>query len=96
MYSALYVRELEDEEEEEEEEEQLEVHRVPDLLFRKAPQLLHYTAALRSRYDSNDDGRDGRDRDQRDHRGELRLDSHIGTVGPDTTVHGHCFTVVFR
>ena len=81
---ALYGRELE-EEEEEEEEEQLEVGRLPDYLLRKAPQLLHYTAALHSRY-SSDDNYDhvGDDEEkleiQREHRGELRLASHIGTV----------------
>ena len=85
--SALYGRELEEEDEEEEEEdEQLEVHRLPDLLFRKAPQLLQYTAALHSRYDSDyHDGSDGGDSEkeleiQRERRGELRLDSSIGTV----------------
>lgn len=86
---ALYGRELEEEEEDEEEdEEQLEVHRLPDLLFRKAPQLLQYTAALHTRYSSdhdNHDDSDGSDNEkdfgiQRDRRGELRLDSHIGTV----------------
>lgn len=85
---ALYGRELEEEGEEEgEEDEQLEVHRLPDLLFRKAPQLLQYTAALHSRYDSvgDDDNGGGGDSEkeleiQRERRGELRLDSSIGTV----------------
>lgn len=84
---ALYGRELEEEEEEEDEEdEQLEVHTLPDLLFRKAPQLLQYTAALHSRYDADDDDfSDGGDGEkelevQRERRGELRLDSNIGTV----------------
>lgn len=98
---ALYGRELEEQEEEEEEEEegQLEVHRLPDLLFRRAPQLLQYTSALHSHYDSddNDDG-DGGDNDkeleiQRERRGELRLDSHIGTVkstGDDAKMHAWC------
>ena len=93
MCLALYGRELEEEEDEEEDdEEQLEVHRLPDLLFRKAPQLLQYTAALHSRYhsdddddDDDDDGSDAGDNEkgsqmQRDRRGELRLDSHIGAV----------------
>lgn len=90
---ALYGRELEEEdEEEEEEEEQLEVHRIPDLLFRKAPQLLQYTAALHSRYDSEgDDGDTEKELEiQRDRRGELRLDSHIGkvkSVGDETKMH---------
>lgn len=96
---ALYGRELEEEEEDEEEdEEQLEVHRLPDLLFRKAPQLLQYTAALHTRYGSDDDDHDDSDggdnvKDfgiQRDRRGELRLDSHIGTVKSvrdDTYMH---------
>lgn len=83
MCLALYGRELEEEEEEEEEDEQLEVHRLPDLLYRNAPQLLQYTAALHSRYESDDDdgGDDGEDLEfQRERRGELRLDSNIGTV----------------
>lgn len=89
MCLALYGRELEEEEEEgeeEEEDEQLELHRLPDLLFRKAPQLLQYTAALHSRYGSeDDDGRGGGDSEeeleiQRERRGELRLDSNIGTL----------------
>ncbi|KAG7226079.1 hypothetical protein INR49_018689 [Caranx melampygus] len=82
----------EEEEDEEEDEEQLDVHRLPDLLFRKAPQLLQYTAALHTRYgsDDDDDDSDGGDNEkdfgiQRDRRGELRLDSHIacpqGTYG---------------
>lgn len=84
---ALYGRELEEDEEEEEEEEdeQLEVHRLPDLLFRTAPQLLQYTAALHSHYGSEDDNA-GDDGDaegdlevQRERRGELRLESNIGT-----------------
>uniref|UniRef100_A0A672J0E1 Zgc:158328 n=1 Tax=Salarias fasciatus TaxID=181472 RepID=A0A672J0E1_SALFA len=95
-----------DEEEVEEEEEQLEVDRLPDLLYRKAPQLLQYTAALRSRYGSdNDDGSHGGDSEreieiQRERRGELRLDSHIvcldGSFGEDCSmsckdcVHGAC------
>lgn len=83
---ALYGRELEEDEEEEEEEEdeQLEVHRLPDFLFRTAPQLLQYTAALHSHYGSDDDGRDDGDAEddlevQRERRGELRLESNIGT-----------------
>lgn len=88
MYSALYGREVEEEEEEEDDEEdQPGVHRLPDLLFRKAPQLLQYTAALHSRYDNSEtDSSDGDDREeeeldvQRERRGELRLDSHIGTT----------------
>lgn len=79
------MEEEDEEEEEEEADEQLEAHRLPDLLFRKAPQLLQYTAALHSRYDSDDDGSDGGDSEkeleiQRERRGELRLDSSIGTV----------------
>lgn len=86
---ALYGREEEEEEDEEEEDEQLEVHRLPDLLFRKAPQLLQYTAALNSRYatddDDDDESSDGGDGEkeleiQRERRGELRLDTSIGTV----------------
>lgn len=83
---ALYGRELEEDEEEEEEEEdeQLDFHRLPDLLFRSPPQLLQYTAALHSRYGSDDNGRDDGDAEdnlevQRERRGELRLESHIGT-----------------
>lgn len=102
MRLALYGRELEEEEEEEEEEdEQLDVHRLPDLLFRKAPQLLQYTAALRSRYDTDDDGSDGGDSEkeleiQRERRGELRLDSNIGTVKkkvcmPGEKLNRYCF-----
>ena len=83
MCLALYGTELEEDEDEEEEDEQLEVHRLPDLLFRDAPQLLQYTAALRSSYDSDYDGSDGVDSEkdleiQRERRGELRLDSSIG------------------
>ncbi|KAK2847059.1 hypothetical protein Q5P01_010058 [Channa striata] len=81
---SLYDREMEtNEEESEEDEEQLEVHRLPDLLFRQAPQLLQYTAAFHSSYDgSDDDVSDGGDsakelETQRERRGELRLDSHI-------------------
>lgn len=85
---ALYGRDLEEEEEEEEEEEgQLEVGSLPDLLFRNAPQLLQYTAALHSRYgsDNDDDGSHNGDSEkeleiQRERRGELRLDSQIGAV----------------
>ncbi len=87
MCLALYGREEEEEEEEEDEEdEQLDIHRLPDLLFRKAPQLLQYTAALHSRYETDEDnGSDGGDSGkeleiQRERRGELRLDSDIGTV----------------
>lgn len=92
MCSALYGRDLEDEdeeEEEEEEEEQLEVHRLPDLLFRNAPQLLQYTAALHARSDSNhdydvvddeDEGGENQLQAQRDHRGELKQNLHIGRV----------------
>ena len=86
----MYGREEEEEEDEEEEDEQLEVHRLPDLLFRKAPQLLQYTAALNSRYatdddDDDDESSDGGDGEkeleiQRERRGELRLDTSIGTV----------------
>lgn len=85
---ALYGRELE-EEDEEDEEVQLEAGRLPDLLFRNAPQLLQYTAALRSHYgsedDDDDDGSHRGDSEKvleilRERRGELRLDSHIGTV----------------
>lgn len=83
---ALYGRELEEEDEEEEDEEvQLEAGRLPDLLFRNAPQLLQYTAALRSHYGSEDDDDDDGDSEKvleilRERRGELRLESHIGTV----------------
>ncbi len=81
---ALYGRGLEEEEEEEDEEdEQLEVHTLPDLLFRKAPQLLQYTAALHSRYDTDDDDFSDGEKEleiQRERRGELRLDTNIGTV----------------
>lgn len=87
---ALYGRELEEEDEEEEDEEvQLEAGRLPDLLFRNAPQLLQYTAALRSHYgsedDDDDDGSHRGDSEKvleilRERRGELRLESHIGTV----------------
>lgn len=62
-------------EDEEDEEGPLDSDRLPDLLFRKAPQLLQYTAALRSRYGSEDDSEILRER-----RGEFRLESHIGTV----------------
>lgn len=87
LCAALYGREEEEEEEEDEEDEQLDVHRLPDLLFRKAPQLLQYTAALHSRYDTDDvdDGSDGGDSEKdleilRERRGELRQDSDIGKV----------------
>lgn len=78
---ALYGREVEEEEGEDEEEEQLEVR--PDLLFRNAPQLLQYTAALRSRQDGDDDHDEDASVEldiQRERRRELRLDSHIGTA----------------
>lgn len=79
MCLAVYDRELE-EEEEEREDEQLELHRLPDLLYRNAPQLLQYTAALH--YNSEDgDGGDYTEEElqsQRERRGELRLDSNIG------------------
>lgn len=77
----MYDRELEEEEEEEEgEDEQLELHRLPDLLYRNAPQLLQYTAALHYNSEDGDDG-DGTEEEleiQRERRGELRLDSNIG------------------
>ncbi|PWA20179.1 hypothetical protein CCH79_00003680 [Gambusia affinis] len=84
---SLYGSELD-----EEEEEGLEAERLPDLLFRKAPQLLHYTAGLHVRHstdnndddddDDDDDGRHVSDSDEeleihREHRGELRLESTI-------------------
>lgn len=91
MCSALYGREVEEEEEEDDDEEdQLEVPRLPDLLFRKAPQLLQYTAALHSRYDNREaDSSDEDDSEeeldiQRERRGELRLHSHIGNTQQKT------------
>lgn len=81
MFLALYGRELEEEGDEDgEEDERPDVHTLPDLLFRNAPQLLRYTAALRSRHGG--DGGDGETEYeiQRERRGELRLDSSIGTV----------------
>ncbi|KAI3353793.1 hypothetical protein L3Q82_005017 [Scortum barcoo] len=94
---SLYNREIEEEvEEEDEEDEQLEVHTLPDLLYRRAPQLLQYTAALHSRYDTGDDDfSDDADGEQeleiqRERRGELRLDSNIvcldGSFGDDCSV----------
>jgi len=87
---ALYGRGLQ-EDEDEEEDEDVEVHRFPGLLFRPPPQLLRYTAALRSPHvsgdggDYDDGGHDGSDYDDgdegaSDRRGELRLVSQIGTV----------------
>lgn len=92
--SALYGAGLEEDEEEGEDDEDVELHRLPGLLFRRPPQLLQYTAALRSPYDSGDGGggADGDDDSSDDgdydngeeaasaHRGELRLVSQIGTV----------------
>uniref|UniRef100_A0A8C8SKI4 EGF-like domain-containing protein n=1 Tax=Pelusios castaneus TaxID=367368 RepID=A0A8C8SKI4_9SAUR len=49
--------------EDEEEEEKLEIVRIPDLRFRKPPQLLHYAAALGAFYEDED----------KDVRGELTL-----------------------
>ena len=88
MCLALYGGELEnevDEEEEEEEgeegeeEEQLELHRLPDLLYRKAPRLLQYTAALHSLVGEEDLGI------QKEHRGEFGLDSSIGKIKSEVT-----------
>lgn len=82
----MYNRELGEEEEEEVgqegEDEQLELHRLPDLLYRNAPQLLQYTAAL---HYNSEDGEGGDDNEeeleiQRERRGELRLDSNIGML----------------
>ncbi|CAB1347760.1 unnamed protein product, partial [Coregonus sp. 'balchen'] len=65
----LYDSDLDDDEEEDDAEEDLEVHRLPDLLFRRPPQLLQYTAALHSPY--------GDDEEEEAQRGELTLVSHI-------------------
>lgn len=77
MCLALYGRDTEEEEEDEEqdEEEKLQVEKFPDLLFRNAPQLLRYTAALRSRSSVKEELET-----PEEGRGELRLESHIGTV----------------
>ncbi|KAL6116318.1 uncharacterized protein ACO6RY_00959 [Pungitius sinensis] len=85
----LYGRELEEEVDEEgEEDEQLDVHRLPDLLFRNAPQLLQYTAALRARYHGGDG--ETEHEVQRERRGELRLDSAMvcldGSFGEECSV----------
>lgn len=76
----MYDRELEEEEEEEEgEDDQLELHRLPDLLYRNAPQLLQYTAALHYNSEDGDDTEEELEI-QRERRGELRLDSNIGML----------------
>lgn len=76
MRLALYGRDTEEEEDEEqEEEEKLPVDSLPDLLFQNAPQLLHYTAALRTRYIVKEESET-----QEERRGELRLENNIGTV----------------
>ncbi|CAB1348775.1 unnamed protein product, partial [Coregonus sp. 'balchen'] len=64
----LYDSDLDDDEEDDAEED-LEVHSLPDLLFRQPPQLLQYTAGLHSPY--------GDDEEEEAQRGELTLVSHI-------------------
>lgn len=80
LYAALYESRLEPEEEDEPEgdEEELEVLRLPDLLFRRPPQLLQYTAALHSPYDTEDThtSYSGHTR-SREQRGELTVISTI-------------------
>ncbi|KAG7265975.1 hypothetical protein CRUP_022680, partial [Coryphaenoides rupestris] len=96
---ALYGRGLEEEEDEDEEEGvddgDVPVRRFPGLLFRRPPQLLRYTPALRSPHvsgdgggDDDDDGGhdDGSDYDNGDEGaserwGELRLVSQIVCLG---------------
>ena len=78
---ALYDSDLDGDDDEEEEEEDLEVHRLPDLLFRHPPQLLQYTAALLTPYELGHEGvQDQFQELQRDSAGELKLLSHTGTV----------------
>ncbi|KAI4878960.1 hypothetical protein NFI96_004800, partial [Prochilodus magdalenae] len=77
----LYASDTDAEEEEEEQEkeggeEELEILRLPDLLFRKAPQLLQYTAALHSPYDNEDTSYSEHARDQ-EQREELTVISRI-------------------
>lgn len=55
MSAALYSSDLDEEDEDvvgDEDSEQDVLH-LPDLLFRRPPQLLHYTAALRRPYDDD-------------------------------------------
>lgn len=78
--AALYDSDLDDDEEEDDAEEDLEVHRLPDLLFRRPPQLLQYTAALHSPY--------GEDQEEEAQRGELTLVSHIGRKSVLTYMSG--------
>ncbi|KAK3531482.1 hypothetical protein QTP70_023267, partial [Hemibagrus guttatus] len=78
----LYESDLEPEEEDDSEvDEQLEVLRLPDLLFRRPPQLLQYTAALHTPYDTDDTHTpySGHTR-SREQRGELTMISKIITV----------------
>lgn len=99
---ALYSRELEeDEEEEEEDAEQIEVSRFPELLFRNVPQLLHYTAALRSPYDGDHEDNDAGDSDEVfesfiKSREEFRLDTQIGTTKARSTIHQCVFFKIFH
>lgn len=82
MVPALYGELDEDDEGEEEDEGQ--VPGLPDLLFRNTPQLLHYTAALQTRYSNDEsdysDDSDDEKESQRERRGELRLNSQIGIL----------------
>ena len=97
---ALYSRDLGEEEDEGDyDDDDVEVHRVPGLLFRRPPQLLRYTAAQHSPYNTRDGGGhgggghdgDGGDYDNDEeaasaHVGELRLVSQIGTVPHTATM----------
>lgn len=83
MCLALYERELEEEEEEEEEvvgsEDEAGVLHLPDLLFRRPPQLLHYTAALSRPYDDDTYTYDPEHPQNLEERQELTVISKIGT-----------------
>lgn len=75
------MEEEEEDEDEEDEEEQLEAHKLPEMLH-SVPQFLQDSTALHSRYDADyGDGANGEEFEiQRERRGELRLDSQIGTT----------------
>ncbi len=81
---ALYERELEEEEEEEVgSEDEPEVLRLPDLLFRRPPQLLHYTAALSRPYDDDTYTYDPEHPPNFEQREELTIISKISKRNPE-------------
>lgn len=82
---ALYERELEEEEEEEVvgSEDEPEVLRLPDLLFRRPPQLLHYTAALNRPYDDDTYTYDPEHPQNFEQREELTIISKISKRNPE-------------